>query len=110
MDNYIRFINIGDFRWFDSMVAKSHGPRRRTREKFRKSRRVTVNQFMQKFNEGQSVAIVIESSSPSGMPFKRFHGLTGKVVGTRGNAYIVEIYDGNKAKKIIANPEHLKAV
>lgn len=92
------------------MVTKSHGPRRRTREKFRKTRRTTVNQFLREFNVGENVVIDIESSSHKGMPFRRFQGLTGKVVGQRGRAYIIEIYDGNKLKKIIANPEHIKAV
>lgn len=92
------------------MVVKSHGPRRRTREKFRKSKRVTVNQFLKKFSKGDKVAIKIESSSQKGMPFRRFQGLTGNIIGKRGRAYIVEIKDGNKIKKIIANPEHLKAI
>lgn len=92
------------------MVAKSHGPRRRTREKFRKSYLTTVNQFMQKFDINQKVAINVEPSSHSAMPFRRFQGLTGKIIGTRGNAYLVEIKDGNKTKTVIANPEHLKAM
>jgi large subunit ribosomal protein L21e len=92
------------------MVAKSHGPRRRTREKFRRSTRSTVNQFLKKFSIGSNVAIYINSSSQKGMPFRRFHGLTGKVVGIRGRAYIVEIHDGGKLKKIITRPEHLKSI
>jgi large subunit ribosomal protein L21e len=44
------------------------------------------------------------------MPFRRFHGLTGKVVGIRGRAYIVEIFDGGKLKKVIAKAEHLKSI
>jgi len=92
------------------MVSKSHGPRRRTREKFRKTRIPTVNQFVRKFNQGDKVAIDIESSSSSGMPFRRFQGLIGEVIGQRGRAYIVQIKDGDKLKKIIANPEHLKAI
>lgn len=94
----------------DFMVSKSHGPRRRTREKFRKTRRATVNQFLREFKVGETVAICVESSSTQGMPFRRFQGLTGKVIGQRGRAYIVEIYDGNKLKKVIADPEHLKSV
>ncbi len=71
---------------------------------------MTVNQFVKRFNLGDSVAISIESGSLNGMPFRRFHGLTGKVIGQRGRAYIIQISDGNKQKKVIANPEHLKAV
>ena len=92
------------------MVVKSHGARKRTREKFRKKGRVTVNKLMRNFDLGQRIVIDIESSSLSGMPFRRFQGLSGKVVGRRGRAYLVEIKDGGKKKKIIANPEHLKTV
>ena len=92
------------------MVAKSHGPRRRTREKFRKSYRTTVNQFVRQFSEGQKVIIDIEPSSHSGMPFRRFQGSIGEVTGRRGRAYIVEIRDGDKLKKIITNSEHLRPV
>jgi large subunit ribosomal protein L21e len=92
------------------MVVKSHGPRKRTRKKFRKGKRTTVNQFMKHFNLGDKIVIDIESSSIKGMPFRRFQGLSGKVVGRRGRAYLVEIKDGNKIKKIAANAEHLKTI
>lgn len=91
------------------MVVKSHGPRRRTREKFRKTTRMKVNQFVQEFPVGSRVAVDIEPGSSRGQPFKRFQGLTGTVLGRRGRAYIVRIFDGDKEKKIITNPEHLKA-
>jgi len=92
------------------MVVKSHGPRRRTREKFRKTKRVAVNEYVKQFNIGDKVILDIESSSSRGTPFKRFQGLFGRIIGKRGRAYLVEIKDGNKTKRIIANPEHLKAV
>jgi large subunit ribosomal protein L21e len=92
------------------MVSKSHGPRRGTRKKFSKRKRNTVNQFMQEFNLGDKIVIDIESSSSDGMPFRRFQGLAGKVVGKRGRAFLVEVKSGNMIKKITANPEHLKAI
>ena len=55
------------------------------------------------------VVIDIESSSLSGMPFRRFQGLSGKIVGKRGMAYLVEIKDKKMTKTVIAKPEHLKA-
>jgi large subunit ribosomal protein L21e len=92
------------------MVVKSHGPRRRTREKFRRRGRVSVNRLIRKFSIGDRVVIDIISSSLSGIPFKRFQGLSGKVIEKRGRAYLVEIKDGDKTKKILATPEHLKAI
>jgi len=92
------------------MVVKAHGPRRRTREKYRNPAKLTVNRLVQNFAEGQKVALVVSSNSQRGMPFRRFHGLTGTVIEKRGRAYVVEIYDQNCKKTVIARPEHLKAV
>ncbi len=89
------------------MVKKSKGAKRRTRSKLRNPKKFTVNDYLRTFEIGQKVAIVLNSSSRS-MPFRRFHGLTGKIVDKRGRAYIVNIKDGSKEKQIISKPEHLK--
>lgn len=91
------------------MAVKSHGPRRKTREKFRRTGKTPITDFIRQFNIGDKVVIDINSSSHRGMPFKRFQGLLGLVLERRGNAYVLEIKDGNKPKKVIAKPEHLKA-
>jgi large subunit ribosomal protein L21e len=44
------------------------------------------------------------------MPFPRFKGRMGKIVEKRGKSYVVEILDGNKMKKIVSRPEHLKVI
>ncbi|NIO44480.1 MAG: 50S ribosomal protein L21e [Candidatus Aenigmarchaeota archaeon] len=92
------------------MVVKSRGPRKRTREKFRRSTRTPINEFLKKFEIGDKVVIDINSSSISGMPFRRFQGLSGKIIKRRGKAFLVQIKDGRKIKEIIANPEHLKKI
>ncbi|MCD6476659.1 MAG: 50S ribosomal protein L21e [Candidatus Aenigmarchaeota archaeon] len=92
------------------MVVKSHGLRKSTRSKYKKKTKTTITKYLQKFEVNQKVAIVTDSSSNSGMPFRRFHGLTGKVIGKRGRAYIIELKDSGKLKKIIVSPEHLKMV
>ncbi len=92
------------------MVVKSHGPRKRTREKFRRSIKTPINEFLKKFEIGDKVVIDINSSSAKGMPFRRFQGLTGKIIEKRGKAYLLEIKDGKKTKTVIANPEHIKKI
>jgi len=93
------------------MVKKSHGLRARTRKKLKqKLRKKGITRFLKEFKEGERVIILQEPSSHKGMPFPRFKGMSGKVIGKRGKSYIVEILDGNKLKKIIARPEHLKAI
>jgi large subunit ribosomal protein L21e len=92
------------------LVVKSKGGRRRTREKYRGPEKLTVNKLIRHFDIGQSVALKVSSNSQDGMPFRRFHGKTGKIIEQRGRAYVVEIKDINKTKKVIARPEHIKAV
>jgi large subunit ribosomal protein L21e len=94
------------------MVKKSKGFRSRTRKKLKQKPgyRPAITKFLQKFEIGQKVVIVPEPSSQSGLPHPRFKGRYGKIIGRRGRAYIVEIRSGDKIKKIISNPEHLKAI
>ena len=92
------------------MVVKSHGARKRTRGKFRNPARLTVNDFLREYSAGQKVALVVNSSSQKGMPFRRFHGLTGTILEKRGRAFVVEVFDKDKKKIITARPEHLKAL
>ena len=94
------------------MVQKSKGPRKRTRNLLRKRIRdkTTIIKYLHEFKVGDKVVIKPEPSSHKGMPFKRFFGHFGIVLDKRGKSYIVKIKDGNKEKKIIARPEHLKAM
>lgn len=92
------------------MVSKSKGPRRRTRRILKRKLRekVTVNRPLQKFSIGDKVIIDLVPSLPKGRPFKRFTGKSGIVIDKRGNSYIIKVRDGDKEKKIISKPEHLK--
>jgi large subunit ribosomal protein L21e len=92
------------------MAVKSHGPHRKTREKFRRTGLTPISRYIKQFKIGDRVVIDINSSSHKGMPFKRFQGLLGNVVEKKGRAFIVEIKDGNKTKKVITPAEHLKVI
>jgi large subunit ribosomal protein L21e len=93
-------------------MPRSHGERRKTRYKLKKSIREKglppVSSAIRNFEQGQTVHVDIDSGVHKGMPNPKFHGRTGKVLGQRGNAYVVEVNDGNSVKTIIANPQHLK--
>jgi large subunit ribosomal protein L21e len=52
--------------------------------------------------------IAQEPSSQKGMPFPRYKGIVGKIIGKRGKSYLVEIVVGKKRKTIISRAEHLK--
>lgn len=92
------------------MVKKSRGFRSRTRKKLKQKARPPITKFLQDFNIGERVIILQEPSSQKGMPHPRFKGRVGKIVDKRGKSYIVEIIDGNKVKKIISRPEHLRLI
>jgi len=91
------------------MVRKAKGVRAGTRRLLKKrvKRQITVNDVLKNFEIGDRVTIKINPSVHRGMPHPRFHGRTGKVVEKRGLAYVVEVKDGRKMKKIIARAEHL---
>ncbi|OPX73168.1 MAG: 50S ribosomal protein L21e [Methanoregulaceae archaeon PtaB.Bin152] len=94
-------------------MAHHNGPRKKTRYKFKKDLRkrgvVPVTSLIQKFDLGQKVHVVCEPSIQKGMPHRRFHGMTGTVVGQRGRAWLLSIRDGASEKIVIARPQHLKA-
>ncbi len=75
----------------------------RTRGKF------SFSKFFQKFNEGESVAIVKEQSKTANFP-DRMQGRTGIVCGKRGRSYVVKIKDQNKPKIYLIEPVHLKKI
>jgi large subunit ribosomal protein L21e len=62
----------------------------------------------QKFEIGETTHIVIDSSIHKGQPHPRYHGVTGRVIGMQGNAYIVAVKDGGKIKKIIVTSPHMR--
>jgi len=92
------------------MVVKSHGPRARTRDKMKVRKKNSITKFIQKFEIGQKAAIVIDPSSHRGLPFARFKGFTGTVVGKQGEAYLVKIREMGREKTVITFPEHLKMI
>ncbi|MFX0051216.1 MAG: 50S ribosomal protein L21e [Candidatus Hodarchaeota archaeon] len=94
------------------MVKKSKGTNFRTRRIFSKHPRKrglpSLSRTLAEYEVDARVNIVIEPSVQKGRPHRRFHGKTGVILEKRGQAYLVEVTDGNARKKVIARPEHLK--
>ena len=82
-------------------MAKNKTPRQKGKFSFMR--------FFQKFQPGDTVAVVRELSVPFGYE-KRIQGRTGKVIEKRGSAYHVEIKDLNKLKRYLIKPIHLKKI
>jgi len=85
--------------------------RRKTRHLFSKDKslrgKISISKSIAHFEIGEKVVLCVEPSVQKGLFHMRFYGKIGKVVGTRGRAYIVEIKDGSVVKKIITLPIHL---
>ncbi len=96
------------------MATRTGSKRRKTRTKMKKPLRkrgkISISRYFQKFNEGDRVTLMIDPSVHSAMPYKRFLGKAGKIIGKRGACYIVEIKDFNAKKKAIIHPVHLQKV
>lgn len=92
-------------------MKRSKGSRNRTRKTLRKDAREQgnppVTHSLREFEEGDIVSVRINSAVHAGMPHPRFQGATGTIAGKQGDAFLVDIKDGNKEKTLIANPEHL---
>ena len=89
---------------------KPRGKRAKTRHLFKNSRRPTVNSMLAKFDVGSLVVINVNSSFHAGMVFRRFQGVSGRVEGKQGDAYIVGVRQGNSVKSVIVNSVHLQAI
>jgi len=84
----------------------------KTRQKFRRSPRQRglspITRSFQRFEDGERVVIIIDSSVQKGWPHHRFHGMTGTVSGKRGRAYLVDVRFGGKTRQAVVLPEHLR--
>ena len=93
------------------MVQRIGGFRRKTRSKLKKPEgekgKVAISRFFNTFEEGESVVLKIEPSVHAGMPYPRFQGKSGVVVGKQGECIKVLIKDGSMEKMIISHPVHL---
>ena len=86
--------------------------RRKTRQKLRKPAhlrgKMNINAFLQTFKEGERVTVKLSSDYQKGMCHPRFHGLSGIIDSKRGFCYVLNINDGNKKKKLVVHPAHLR--
>lgn len=93
-------------------MGRSRGPRRKTRQRFRKPPRERgiqpLGRLLHEYGAGEKVVIKIDPSVHKGMPHSRYHGRVGDVEGKRGRAYVVKLRAGDKLKTLIVRPEHVK--
>ena len=79
------------------------------RKKIRQRGKISFTGYFQKFQSGDSVAVVRDLSSNFGYS-NRIQGRTGKILEKRGSAYYIAIKDLNKEKRYLLKPIHLKKI
>lgn len=93
------------------MVDRVGGMRRKTRYKMRKNvserGKISLRQFLEKFNVGDKVKLGAEPAYQKGMYHPRFYGKVGVVSKVVGNCYEVKINDFTKEKTVVSHPVHL---
>ncbi|MFT4946899.1 MAG: large subunit ribosomal protein L21e [Natronomonas sp.] len=92
-------------------MPNSNGPQQGTRHKLQNDPRdqgtSPPQQAVEKFEAGDTVHLSLDPSVQEGRFHPRFNGEVGTVVGEQGQAYKVEITDGDVEKIVIAKPAHL---
>lgn len=90
------------------------GTRRKTRALYRKTvktrGKISLSRFFRTFAEGESVRMVGDSAYQKALPWFRFHGKVGTIMGKQGRCYRVSMSDRGKAKIVIVHPIHLQRI
>jgi large subunit ribosomal protein L21e len=86
------------------------GTRHLLKKKPRERGKIRLSKLLHEYQLGNQVIIKIDSSIQKGMPHRRFHGKTGKIIEKRGRSYVVSVSQGDAVKEIIVRPEHLEPI
>jgi large subunit ribosomal protein L21e len=102
------------FQGFEKMAQRTGGTRRKTRDKYnknvRKKGKISIRNYLQKFDVNDKVAFINEPAVQKGMAHPRFYGDVGIVVAKQGNCYKVKVIDGKMEKMFIVHPVHLRRI
>jgi len=89
------------------------GYRNKSRQKHRKNVRDrglgSIEKYLIDYEINEKVDVITDPSQHKiGFPHRRYHGLTGTVIGKRGRCYEVEVKIGNSKKMLLIGKEHLR--
>lgn len=91
------------------MVKRSKGTLSTYTRKVKSKGKVGMTGIFKEFNTNDKIVIDLKAGF-SGMPHPRYRGKHGVIVNKQGNAYVIEIKDGDKKKTLISYPVHLKRI
>ena len=95
------------------IITLHKGYRNKTRKRYKKNVRErglgSIDKYLIDYEVGNKVDIITDPSKHRrGMPHRRFHGLTGTIIGIRGRCYEIRVKLGNSKKTLIVGKEHLR--
>jgi large subunit ribosomal protein L21e len=79
------------------------------RKPVRKRGKLQLSRYFQELKIGDFVAISREKTLAVNFK-KRLQGITGEVEEKRGRSWLIKIKDGNKEKRLLIEPIHLKKI
>ncbi len=91
-------------------MKRSRGYLSGNTRKLKTEEKLTATRIIKDFNVGDRVMLLPYPYYKSNIPPVRYKGLVGSVVEKRGQSYVVLLKVGNKEKKIISHPIHLRKV
>jgi large subunit ribosomal protein L21e len=96
----------------DIAMGLNKGYRNKSRKLYRitprKRGQNAIDKYLLDYEVGDKVHIIGDPSQHKrGLPHRRYYGKTGKIVGTRGRCFEVEVKLGNSKKFLICGKEHL---
>jgi ribosomal protein L21E len=82
---------------------------KKKRKNIREKGKIEFSEYFKELKDNQRVSIVKEKSVAKNFS-DRFIGISGKIIGSRGNYKIVELKDGGMKKRFVIHPVHLKVL
>ena len=70
--------------------------------------KISIRRYLQRFVEAEKVFIGVDPAVHRALPYRRFVGKSGMVLGMQGDVYRVQINDGGKSKIVLVHPAHLR--
>ncbi|MEW6528615.1 MAG: 50S ribosomal protein L21e [Candidatus Micrarchaeota archaeon] len=88
------------------MVKRSKGFFSKRTKSTKMKKKITVNEFVKPFTNGETVILKITSYF-KGIPHPRYNGRCGEIIGKQGSSYLIKITDGQAKKVLAVNPAHI---
>jgi large subunit ribosomal protein L21e len=91
-------------------MKRSHGSYSKQSRNLRSTGRMSVRRQLLTFGVGDTVRVSVTPVYKRGKVHLRFNGRVGVVLAKQGAAYVIQVLDGGKKKKLVVGNVHLTPV